>query len=137
MDVRILLRADRILHAAEVASINGKEVSQTFPYPTDFKLRNFIDNDQRFNFLVEPKVRIRIAFDGVAGNHLLEESRISADQTASYLEDGRLVVEGTVVPSLKLRWWLRSFGDTVEVLEPKSLRDEFAEAYRKLSARYK
>lgn len=136
-DVRILLRADRILHAAEVASINGKEVSQTFPYPTDFKLRNFIDNDQRFNFLVEPKARIRIAFDGVAGNHLLEESRISADQTASYLEDGRLVVEGTVVPSLKLRWWLRSFGDTVEVLEPKSLRDEFAQAYRKLAARYK
>ncbi|HWT37714.1 MAG TPA: WYL domain-containing protein [Paraburkholderia sp.] len=132
----ILLRADRILSAKEVPSVHGKDVSQTFVYPDDFKLRSFIDNEQRFNFLVEPKVRIRIAFDGSAGNHLLEESRISTDQTSAYLDDGRLVVGGTVVPSLKLRWWLRSFGDTVEVLEPQSLRDEFAETYRKLAARY-
>jgi len=41
------------------------------------------------------------------------------------------------VPSLKLRWWLRSFGDTVEVLEPKSLRDEFARTNRKLAVRYR
>jgi len=135
-DVRILLRADRILSATEVPADGGKEVSLNFPYPKDFNLRSFIDNDQRFNFLVEPKVRIRVAFDGKAGHHLIEESRISADQTHAFLNDGRLVIEGTVVPSLKLRWWLRSFGDAGEVLEPKSLRDEFAETYRKLAARY-
>lgn len=135
-NVRILLRADRIVHAKEIPSDNRTEIALTFPYPADFKLRSFIDNDQRFNFLVEPKVRLRIAFDGKAGHHLIEESKLAADQTHEFLDDGRLVIAGTVVPSLKLRWWLRSFGDAVEVLEPKSLRDEFADAYRKLAARY-
>ena len=52
------------------------------------------------------------------------------------MPDGRLKITGTVVPSLKLRWWLRSLGSAVEVLAPQALRDEFARDYVQLAKRY-
>jgi predicted DNA-binding transcriptional regulator YafY len=85
--------------------------------------------------MVEPKVHLRLAFDSRSGDHLLA-SPMSSDQEDTRLDDGRLVIEGTVMPSLKLRWWLRSFGSSVEVLAPQSLRDEFAAEYRKLAEKY-
>jgi hypothetical protein len=135
--VRFLLRADRIQQASELPLRDAPEMSQTFEYPRDFKLRTYIDKEQQFNFLVEQPVHLKIVFDDHAGDHLLEESRMSLDQKAKRLSDGRLLVEGTVIPSLKLRWWLRSFGDAVEVLQPASLREEFARSYRKLAAKYR
>jgi predicted DNA-binding transcriptional regulator YafY len=125
--LRTLYRLDRMQSA--------RESGQGFRYPDDFKLRRYIDNEQAFNFLTEPKVWLRLAFDGNSGNQLFE-SRMSADQEVGALEDGRTVISGTVVPSLKLRWWLRSLGACVEILEPAYLRDEFAAEYRKLAKRY-
>ena len=51
---------------------------------------------------------------------------MSEDQRHTALPDGRIKVTGTVVPSVKLRWWLRSLGAAAEVLSPPALRDEFA-----------
>ncbi|MFX8090558.1 WYL domain-containing protein [Acinetobacter baumannii] len=61
---------------------------------------------------------------------------MSKDQRVEPLPDGRLRVSGTVVPSLKLRWWLRSLGPTVEIISPPSLREEFARNYAELAKRY-
>lgn len=135
--VRLLLRVDRIQSAKELRLENAAEISETFKYPQDFRLGNFIGREQQLNFHVEPKVYLRIAFDDNAGDHLINESKMSSDQTTRRLPDGRLVVAGTIIPSLKLRWWLRSFGDAVEVLEPPALREEFASAYRRLAAKYR
>jgi predicted DNA-binding transcriptional regulator YafY len=126
--LRSLFRLDRILEAQE----NGK----TFTYPKDFSLRKFIEHEQQFDFKVEEPVFLRLAFEGNTGNHLLDW-RISDDQAPPVrLEDGRLLIAATVRPSLKLRWWLRSFGASVEILEPQHLRDEFAAEYRKSASRY-
>jgi len=125
--LRSLYRLDRIIEAVE----SGKD----FAYPDDFKLRTYIEAEQAFNFLTEPPVHLSIAFDGNAGNHL-KETPMSLDQALEVLPDGRLKVSGTVVPSLKLRWWLRSLGANVEILAPVSLREEFAADYRRLAERY-
>jgi predicted DNA-binding transcriptional regulator YafY len=61
---------------------------------------------------------------------------MSKDQQIDTLPDGRMKVTGTVTPSLKLRWWLRALGAGVEILAPRSLRDEFADDYSKLAKRY-
>lgn len=61
---------------------------------------------------------------------------MSKDQHIDMLPDGRMKVTGTVTPSLKLRWWLRALGAGVEILAPQTLRDEFADDFRKLAARY-
>jgi hypothetical protein len=52
------------------------------------------------------------------------------------MRDGRLKASGTVMLSLKLRWWLRSFGPAVEVLAPAKLRAEFAEEARLTAQQY-
>jgi predicted DNA-binding transcriptional regulator YafY len=125
--LRSLFRLDRLMSAAE----SGK----SFTYPEDFSLRAYIESEQAFNFLTEPAIQLSIAFDGNAGNHL-KETPMAKDQELETLSDGRLRVTGTVIPSLKLRWWLRSFGASVEILSPASLREEFAAEYRKLATRY-
>ncbi|WP_334046306.1 WYL domain-containing protein [Burkholderia cepacia] len=125
--LRSLFRLDRIISAGE----SGK----TFNYPDDFHLRTYIDGEQAFNFMTEPPIHLSIAFDGNAGNHL-KETPMARDQELEILPDGRLKATGTVVPSLKLRWWLRSFGANAEILSPASLRNEFADEYTRLAARY-
>jgi predicted DNA-binding transcriptional regulator YafY len=52
------------------------------------------------------------------------------------LPDGRVKVTGTVVPSIKLRWWIRSLGAAAEILAPSELRDEFAREAATLAKRY-
>ncbi|SEB99476.1 WYL domain-containing protein [Burkholderia sp. WP9] len=126
--LRTLYRLDRIGSATE----SGK----TFAYPQDFKLRTYIEAEQAFDFLPEEPARLELAFDGNAGNHL-KETPMARDQEIETLADGRMKVSGTVVPSLKLRWWLRSIGPDVEILAPKSLREEFAEDYARLAKRYR
>lgn len=61
---------------------------------------------------------------------------MSKDQKFEPLSDGRTKVTGTVVPSVKLRRWLRSLGPAVEILAPTTLRDEFARDAAALAKRY-
>ncbi|MDR5814421.1 WYL domain-containing protein [Caballeronia sp. LZ033] len=125
--MRTLYRLDRIRSVTESG--------EAFTYPEDFKLRKYIETQQVFDFLPEPAVRLELAFEGHAGNQL-RESPMSKDQQIDTLPDGRTKISGTVTPSLKLRWWLRALGANVEILAPQTLRDEFAQDYRKLANRY-
>jgi len=126
--LRTLFRLDRISKVTESGA--------GFAYPEDFKLREYVNTEQAFNFLTQPAVRLELVFEGNAGNHL-KESPMAKDQEVDTLPDGRLKVSGTVIPSLKLRWWLRSIGPHVEIIAPESLREEFAEDYLKLAKRYR
>ena len=54
----------------------------------------------------------------------------------SETNDGFLIVEDEVDDILEFRWWIRAFGDTVEVMKPKSLRKEFAEMSKRMSSQY-
>jgi len=69
------------------------------------------------------------------GNHL-KESPISKNQKITETNDGFLIVEDEVDDILEFRWWIRAFGDTVEVMKPKSLRKEFAEMSKRMSSQY-
>lgn len=65
---------------------------------------------------------IELRFTRDAGEHLLE-TPLSADQAA--MEEGDSIrIRATVSDNPQLRWWLRGFGDGVEVVAPESLRDE-------------
>ncbi len=69
------------------------------------------------------------------GNHL-KESPISKNQKITETDDGFLIIEDEVDDILEFRWWIRAFGDTVEVLQPKSLREEFAQMSKRMSSKY-
>jgi len=85
--------------------------SERFTRPADFDLKRY-DDDGRFGFGEGRRTRLRFRIDRAAGLHLTE-SRLSADQTVTELDDGRLEVTATVVESAMLDWWLRGFGEAL------------------------
>jgi predicted DNA-binding transcriptional regulator YafY len=114
--------------------MHGAELLDPFRYPATFSLESYIKRQRNFDFFPEGAIRLSLRFRGMAGDHLIE-SRMSEDQTVTRRGDV-LEVTGTVTASKRLRWWLRSFGPDVEVLEPQALREELAEEARALHAQY-
>lgn len=80
-------------------------------------------------------LQLSAAFDPGAAFHL-HETPLSNDQTITEMQDGRLLIDATVVDSDQLRWWLRGFGEGVEILKPDDLRTEFIEMAQNLTKRY-
>lgn len=116
-----MYRMDRLSQA--------KALPEAFSYPATFSLDQYVKQQRRFDFMVEKEVLLKLKFTDSAGDHLLE-APMARDQKASHKGDA-LYVQGTVMLSQRLRWWLRSFGPNVEVLAPASLRAELvAEAVR-------
>ena len=64
------------------------------------------------------------------------ESPLCENQITRELPDGQVQVEAQVQDTQQLRWWLLGFGDHVEVLAPKALRQEFAEKSARMAERY-
>ena len=46
------------------------------------------------------------------------------DQEIKIMEDGKVYIKASVSDTAQLRWWLLGFGGQVEVISPKSLREE-------------
>lgn len=104
-----------------------------FSYPRDFSLEKYIAQERQFDFLPKGDIKLAVRF-AKGRNHAVLEAPISGDQTVETHPDGGITVQATVILSERLRWWLRSFGPHAEILEPRSLRKEFA-AEAKASAR--
>jgi predicted DNA-binding transcriptional regulator YafY len=109
------------LHRMNKAEVLNEEVQK----PKGFTLKKYIEDDAGFSYPLSPdKIKLEALFDYSAGLHMLE-SKLSADHTAEVMKDGRVRVRATVADSDELRWWLRGFGDEVEVKKPVSLRKKF------------
>ncbi len=81
------------------------------------------------------KIQLRSLFDKYAAAHLYE-SPLSSNQKITEQEDGDILVEAEVLDTLQLRWWLLGFGDNVEVVGPKALRQELTETIRNMVTYY-
>lgn len=68
---------------------------------------------------------------------ILGESVWHPSQTVETLEDGSLLMTLEVVPSMELMGWILSWGEKVEVLEPKELREDVIDAVKGLAKLYK
>ncbi|TYO99672.1 putative DNA-binding transcriptional regulator YafY [Geothermobacter ehrlichii] len=79
-------------------------------------------------------IRLKAVFYDGAGEHLVE-SPLSTNQTYQREEED-IIITAEVPNTQQLRWWLASFGEMVEVLEPKSLRNEFAEMAKEMLEMY-
>lgn len=104
--------------------------------PAGFDLHNYVKQEQVFAYPVSKgRIRLRALFDGKA-YVLFSERRLSKDQAVTMQKDGRVLLEATVLDTLELRWWLQSFGDRVEILAPKALRDEFKTITQRMAEMY-
>ncbi len=112
----------------------ARMLPESFAYPRDFKLAEYVRQQRQFDFVVEGEIGLALRFRNGAGDHLIE-TPLSDDQQIVH-GDKALEVRGTVLLSRRLRWWLRSFGPDVEVLAPAGLREELAHEARELAAMY-
>ena len=101
-----------------------------------FDLDRHVRTDDAFSYpLSEDPMSLKLLVDDAVVEHL-SESRLSKDQRITPGPDGRTLVEATVADTRQLRWWLRGFGDHVEVQSPDRLRLEFKEHSRSLHELY-
>ena len=66
----------------------------------------------------------------------LAETPISFDQRIVLAEDGASIVQASVPDSMLIRHWLHSYADAIEILQPASLRNEFAQKAKALHHLY-
>ena len=119
-----------LLHRIQEASILDTPVS----VPEGFNLDGYISRE--LSFPVGKDMKLKVLFSSESDVQRLQESPVAEDQKIRELQDGRFELTATVVDSIHLRWWLREYGEEVEVLGPKKLRNEFADLAQKLSEIY-
>ena len=112
----------------------AEPLEQTVKRPQGFSLDEWAE-DGRFSFGIGKKIRLRALFDKNAAEHL-SETPLSIDQRMRENIDGRVLVEVTVADTPQLRWWLRGFGELVEVCAPTRMRREFTDAAAEIWALY-
>lgn len=99
----------------------------------DFDLDDYANN--RMGYPVSnDKAQLKLRFNSGAAKSLIENP-LSEDQR-QYKEGENVIIEASVSDNLQLRWWLQAFGSKVEVLEPTSLRKEFAALSKQMVEMY-
>jgi predicted DNA-binding transcriptional regulator YafY len=110
-----------------------------------FDLNTFVKQRGLAEFKPEPEVELKLrvhARDGqyrrTAAQHALTQFKLNESQRiVEWAEDKRsFVLTATVRSSVSLRNFLHSQSNTIEVLAPASIRDEFAERIWRMAERY-
>jgi predicted DNA-binding transcriptional regulator YafY len=101
--------------------------------PEGFDLSKYIDEE--LSFPVGDDIKLKVLFSDKYDIARLRETPISEDQKITEKGEG-WQLQATTGNSYQLRWWLRGYGERVEVLAPKSLRQEFADAALATAKRY-
>jgi predicted DNA-binding transcriptional regulator YafY len=121
------------LHRFRSAELIDKSANS----PENFNLKSYIDKGG-FDYPIDNifgKIEIKLRINRFI-KQLLTETPLDINQHISEFNDGIYILNATVKDTEQLRWWIRSFGIGIEVLEPLSLREEFAEEIRTLSSMY-
>ena len=113
--------------------VEAKPTEVPVTIPEGFNLDEYIDEELKFP--IGDDIKLKALFSDKADVERLRETPISDDQTITGKTGGWLL-QATVGNSYQLRWWLRGYGERVEVVGPKNLRQEFLEMAQKLANLY-
>lgn len=118
------------LHRIKSAQVLDQPVKS----PENFELAEYI-RQGAFGFEENGEIKLVLCFTAPAAEHL-RETQLSLDQQIEPDKPEWVRLQATVTDTAQLRWWLRAFGDQVEVLEPASLREEFVNMTHSLHGIY-
>jgi len=90
--------------------------------PEGFDLDDYIASGE-LDFVINGSIKFKARFSKEAAFHL-EERALSDNQCMIDDIDDKVLLTATIHDTSELRWWLLSFGDQVEVLEPKEMRSD-------------
>ncbi len=98
------------------------------------KIKNLAKDIMGFK-LTQDKINVELKFSKMAGSHLFE-TKLTSKQDIKVTRDGFIKVKALVTDDMELRFWIRAFGDSVEVIKPKKLRDEFKQISKRMVRLY-
>ena len=118
---------------------NVRLLDEPIKYPVGLTVKKYIE-DGGFDYGSKSakRIQVRLKFFGPAGDNLYETplsgAQIIEDLTT---DDNQIkIVRASVEDNWELRWWLLGFGDQVEILSPKKIRQEFRSLAVSLSKMY-
>ncbi|MGH8461900.1 MAG: helix-turn-helix transcriptional regulator [Stenotrophobium sp.] len=105
--------------------------------PRGFDLDRYLSETAAFQYpLHSEHISLVADFDADAAEHLIERP-LSVDQIFEQRPDGRARITATVADTAELRWWLRGYGELVEIIKPQDIRTDFSESAKSLNETYK
>jgi predicted DNA-binding transcriptional regulator YafY len=123
-DDPVLLLLHRLLE------VNPTDIPATVPEGFDLE-----EYTRELSFPIGDDIKLKVLFYDQADIDRLRETPISEDQKITEKKEC-WQLQATIGNSYQLRWWLRGYSERVEVLGPKSLRQEFADAALATAKRY-
>lgn len=108
---------------------NAEELVTACEIPIGFNLQQYVDEGHMgFNVSDDGDIHtleLKLKFDKSASKHLAQMP-ISADQTIQQIDEFTDLVIATVPENEQLIWWILSFGQHVEVIEPLNIRQRIS-----------
>lgn len=101
--------------------------------PEGFNLAEYTNTE--LSFPIGTDIKLQAFFSKKSDIERLREAPLSDDQKIAE-RNGGWSLQATVSDSHQLRWWLRGYGDRVEVVGPEKLRQEFVDMALGLVKRY-
>lgn len=104
--------------------VGCRNTGQASPALPQFHLDNYLQRSHSFQFPIKPgspEIELCLWVDPEAAR-IFRERRLSDRQQIEEQPDGSLLLRAWVVDSLRLQWFLLSYGDGVEVLAPLEVR---------------
>lgn len=105
--------------------------------PAGFSLRDYIEKERQFDWPIKAQIKLKLKL-GPYMHTYFEERPLATDQRITQVkgsDESRLTA--SVQETMSLRWWLMSFGSSVEVLAPNALRREMAEELQAAVRKYR
>lgn len=111
-------------------------LSEKLVIPDGFNLDEYINRGEFSYLLGDKQIRFKAIISDYLVRHLSEEP-LSEDQKIVRGKDGRYTLSASIEDSHELRWWILSFGSSIEVEKPESLRKEISETANDMCKLYK
>jgi len=116
--------------------VSAEPSTELYRENTDFNLQEYTKEQHQFSYpTTQEPIRLKALFEKNIAWHLAE-TPLSDDQILIPQQDERVLLEATILETLELKWWLLSFGDNVEVVEPIALRDRFKSVVDRMGKLY-
>jgi len=123
------------LHRFESVSISDAP-DPFLEIPENFDLKEYIYKSKSFQYVLQPEpVRLKLLLKARAAVRLYE-TPIADDQTIIRQEDGRQLLEATVIHTMALTWWLQELGADAEIVAPVYLRNDYIKMVKELNETY-
>ena len=119
--------ADAVHKTKAVADMRALEkLADKFEYPKSYSPEKYTQG--MFGIFEGPETKVELLIRNPEGVTYLSSRRLHPTQKFRKRKDGKTVLSMTVRGTTELKPWILSMGHYVEVLRPKSLRDETRDA---------